>query len=280
MVDSFTNCNQVSFTALTGQLIAIEVKACQLHHLPNLAGNGTGQLIAREPKVRQLSQLPNLGGNGTCQSVARKLELDDVQTIGTGRHAVQTRQQRRGGSAPSSRLAPRATVARIVHPLKDLALREVERNDHKCGAVRDSLLGDQRAAAVAVASIVLQLHTAMTEQDAEITVRRRRRGGLGPDSRFQRRNGCRFCVDGKPSNHQVARAGRFDADVQQRRRRRRLRLASSSSSSSARQATVGQQKLRVRQVADQQSADHLHHQRCVVGVVVDVGAALLLLLLL
>ena len=101
-----------------------------------------------------------------------------------------------------------------------------------------------------------------------------------PDSRFQRRNGCRFCVDGKPSNHQVARAGRFDADVQQRRRRRRLRLASSSSSSSARQATVGQQKLRVRQVADQQSADHLHHQRCVVGVVVDVGAALLLLLLL
>ena len=42
LVDSFTNCNQVSFTALTGQLIAIEVKACQLHHLPNLAGNGTG----------------------------------------------------------------------------------------------------------------------------------------------------------------------------------------------------------------------------------------------
>ena len=258
MVDSFTNCNQVSLQTRTGQLIVVEPKLCQLPQLPNLGGNGTCQRISvtneslvdsctncnqasfnartgqPSPAVFQPTKLPNLGGHATCQhmlmhkqvgamadsiidrsstlcnqakasairrrsttpadaaergmrddeptcqSVARKLELDDVQTIGTGRHAVQTRQQRRGGSAPSSRLAPRATVARIVHPLKHLALREVERNDHKCGAVRDSLLGDQRAAAVAVASIVLQLHTAMTEQDAEITVRRRRRGGLGP----------------------------------------------------------------------------------------------------
>ena len=47
MVDSFTNCNKVSFTALTGQLIATEVKQCQLHQLPNLGGNGTCQRISR-----------------------------------------------------------------------------------------------------------------------------------------------------------------------------------------------------------------------------------------
>ena len=97
VVDSFTNCNKVSFTALTGQLIVTEVKECQLPQLPNLAGNGTcqrisrtnqrlvdsftncnqvsftaptGQLIAPELKVCQLPQLPNFGRNGTCQRIS------------------------------------------------------------------------------------------------------------------------------------------------------------------------------------------------------------------
>ena len=96
MVDSFTNCNKVSFTALTGQLIVVDAKQIQPPQLPNLGGNGTCQRISRtyrsvvdsftngnqvswqartcqlivaEGKGDQLNELRNFGRNATCQRI-------------------------------------------------------------------------------------------------------------------------------------------------------------------------------------------------------------------